>query len=115
MVQGNTKKQGSGGQDPHWGPFPALLGGLAGLSALFLAIVAGLWADNDPWTILLRGLFAMAICWLGGYTAGWLVKRAVHADPRSDCAEDLGLSGESDDSLQAEESTEEAQEHREAA
>lgn len=104
-----------GGLDPNWRDFPALLGGLAGLVALVLAIAAGLWADNHATTILIRGLVAMAICWLGGFGAGWLVNRAVHADLGSDCDEDLGKGGDSDDSLQAEESVAEAQEQREAA
>lgn len=101
--------------DTHWRSLPGLLGSMAGLGALVLAIAAGLWADNDATTILVRGLVAMGICWLGGYIAGWVVKRAVHADARLDCAEDLGSGVDSDDSHQAEESKPEAREEREAA
>ncbi|MAT81781.1 MAG: hypothetical protein CMJ29_09065 [Phycisphaerae bacterium] len=115
MQNGDTTNRPLRGQDPHWGPFPALLGGLSGLTALVVAIGAGLWADNDAGTILLRGLLAMAFCWTAGFIAGWLVRGAVHADRGSDCAEDLGLSALSDDSLQTEETAEEAREHREAA
>ncbi|MEE2906717.1 MAG: hypothetical protein VX527_02690 [Planctomycetota bacterium] len=115
MDQPDRSIQSDAGVEAHWRALPGLLGGIAGLAALVLAIAAGLWADNDATTILVRGLVAMGICWLGGYIAGWVVKRAVHADAKSDCDEDLGLTAVSDDSHQAEESVSEAREQREAA
>ena len=59
-------------QESHWQALPWLLGGLAGLSALVVAIGAGLWADNDAVTILIRAVIAMGTCWMAGWGAGWL-------------------------------------------
>ncbi|MCH2132144.1 MAG: hypothetical protein MK116_00190 [Phycisphaerales bacterium] len=101
--------------DPHWRLLPGLLGALAGLSALVIAIVAGLQADNEPLTILVRGVLAMGGFWIGGVLAGWAIQRAVHADSTSGCDEVSGDVAISDDSLQTEESTSETQERREAA
>ena len=85
------------------------------LFALVIAIGAGLLADNTATTVLLRGVLAMGLFWIIGYGAGWTLNRAVHAESRSACNEDLGNCGDSDDSLQADKSAAEAQEHREAA
>lgn len=99
----------------HWEAIPGLIGGLAGLFALVIAIGAGLLADNTATTVLLRGVLAMGLFWIIGYGAGWTLNRAVHADSRSACEEDSGESRKSDDSFQIEDSVTEAQEEREAA
>ena len=99
----------------HWEAMPGLIGGLAGLAALVVAIGAGLLADNTATTVLLRGVVAMGIFWIVGYGAGWTLNRAVHADSRSGCEEDSGESRKSDDSFQIKDSVTEAQEDREAA
>ncbi|MBG84218.1 MAG: hypothetical protein CMJ40_06685 [Phycisphaerae bacterium] len=99
----------------HWQAMPGLIGGLAGLTALVVAIGAGLLADNTATTVLLRGVVAMGVFWIVGYGAGWTVNRAVHADSRSDHAEDSGELRKTDDSFQIEDSVAEAQEDREAA
>lgn len=102
-------------QEAAWEALPGLLGGLAGLGALVIAIGAGMLADNTASTVLLRGIVAMVVFWLGGYGSGWMLKRAVHADSSSDHAEDSGDLRKTDDSFQIEDSVAEAQEDREAA
>lgn len=96
--------------EDHWKAIPGLVGGLAGLAALVVAIGAGLLADNTAGTVLLRGMLAMGIFWIVGYGAGWTLNRAVHADSRLGCKEDSGELEKSDDSLQIEDSVVEAQE-----
>ena len=101
--------------DGHWEAIPGLIGGLAGLTALIVAIGAGLLADNTAATVLLRGVLAMGLFWIIGYGAGWTLNRAVHADSSSACEEDSGESRKSDDSFQIKDSVAEAEEEREAA
>ena len=101
--------------DLRWQLIPVLSAGLAGLSGLVIAIIAGLQTDNAPITILVRGLIAMGGCWITGYVAGYVVRRAVLAESSIDHHEDSGDSGISDDSAQSAHSAADSQLAREAA
>ena len=99
----------------RWRALPGLLGGLAGLSGLVIAILVGLQTDNAAGTILGRAVIAMGGCWIAGWAGGLVIRRAVHADSVTDCPEDSGDPAISDDSGELAHSSSDSSLAREAA
>ncbi len=54
-----------------------VIAGVLGLSGFGIAVLAGLFAGNEGGTVLLRGVIAMAICYLVGVVVGAIGERTV--------------------------------------
>ncbi len=72
-----------------------LVGSSLGLAGFAIAVIAGLGADNDANTILLRAIIAMVGCSAAGQALGWAGERAIsaHAEKELEAAfiRELGL------------------------
>lgn len=72
-----------------------LVGSSLGLAGFAIAVIAGLAADNDANTILLRAIVAMVACTAVGQALGWTGERAIaaHAEKELEAAfiRELGM------------------------
>lgn len=76
----------------RWKELPSRLAACLALAGFSIAVVCGMVAANEPFTIVFRAMLAMIACWFLAWFAGGVIVHAVSRDDSSNVDhEDIGV------------------------